>query len=139
MLYYYFVPSLKIRHLPDLDQGLAKVLAPEHADKGLGGVVDALPDGQLGLDGAVGDPLAQLLLVLGGVRGAVAGLGDDEADERELLGDDLEQALDAALLLEGGVVAVNLPACQYLLSRASSSPPFSFLFLFFCFFSFYFG
>lgn len=105
----HFLPHFSILfscfyHLFDLEDSLAEVLALEHADEAIGGLLDAVGDAQVDGDAAVGDPLAHLLAVLLGVVGTEAGLGDEEALHGDLLADDLEQALDALLLIARGVV-----------------------------------
>ena len=91
-----------------MQNSLAKVLALEDTDETLGGLVDALGVVQLELDGAVGDPLRQLLLVLLVVLGAKVFVGDDEAAEVDALGDDVEEVGDAVALLGLGVVLGDL-------------------------------
>lgn len=94
--------------LPDLEHGLAEVLAVQHTDETLGSVVDALGDVEVGLDAAVGDPGGELLLVLHEVGRAELGHADEETLDLELLLDDLEDALDALALLGRSVVLGDL-------------------------------
>lgn len=103
----------------NLQDGLAKVLALQHANKPLGSVVDALDDVQLGLDAAISEPLGQRLLVLLVVGGAEARLAHDEALEQNLLGDNVHEVLDAVALLGLRVVLANLQTCQYCLDSSS--------------------
>lgn len=91
-----------------MKDSLAKVLALEDTDKTLGSVVDALGNVELELDGALGDPLGELLLVLLGVLGAKVLVEDDEAAHREALGDDLDKVLDTVGLSGLDVVLGDL-------------------------------
>ena len=63
---------------------------------------------QLEGDAAVGDPLAELLLVLLVVLGAKVLVGNDEAAEVDALGHDVEQVGDAVALFGLGVVLGDL-------------------------------
>lgn len=56
--------------LANLQHSLTEVGALEQAQQALGRVVDALRDALLGLEGAFGDPLLHVLLVVDGVLGA---------------------------------------------------------------------
>lgn len=92
----------------DVENSLAKVLALEDTKKTLGGVVDALGDVELDLDGALGNPLGELLLVLLAVLGAKVLVENDEAAHLEALGEDVDEVLDAVALFGLGVVLGDL-------------------------------
>ncbi|KAI6764409.1 hypothetical protein HG530_008198 [Fusarium avenaceum] len=83
---------------------LAEVLALEHTDETLGGVINTLGGKELSLDTAVGEPLLEVLLVLLGVSRAELGVGDEEALHFDLLGDEVDETLDSGALVGGGVV-----------------------------------
>lgn len=96
--------SLLLVDVSNLQHSLAKVLARQHAEEGVGSGVDAGVDVQLDLEGAVGDPLLQLLLVVDGVLGAHFRVADDEAAHGDALADDVEQVADAVALVRLQVV-----------------------------------
>ena len=94
----------KCKHLLNLQHSLAKVLALEHSNKSIGGAVNSLGDGELGLDATVRQPLLQVLLVLLGISRAKLGVADEETLHGDLLGDELHETLDSGLLAGRGVV-----------------------------------
>jgi hypothetical protein len=91
--------GFKNLQLADLKNSLAEVLALEQTDEALAGIVDTLGDIHGGLEGALAEPLLDLLLVLAGVPGAHVGITNNEAAHGQALGDDLHEVADGVLVL----------------------------------------
>lgn len=100
----YHPPFLLLLNIRNLQHRLPEVLSVQHAEEGIDGVLDADIDVRLGLEGAIVDPLLQLLLVLDSVLGTHVRVGNDEAAHRDALGRHHEQVRDAVALLGCQVV-----------------------------------
>lgn len=94
-------PFLTLLLLGNLQDSLAKVLAGEHTNETLSSLVNAIRLVDLDLKLAVGNHGLHLLLERLVLLGRQV---DEEALEGELLGDEVEEAADALLLLARGVV-----------------------------------
>lgn len=96
--------------LLDLQDSLSKIIALQHADERLSGILDTDGLVDLGLEAAVAQPVCDILPVGFGMLGAHVGVADDEADPREALGDGEECVGDGITLLGGEVVLADLAA-----------------------------
>lgn len=95
-------------NLFELEDSLAEVLALEHTNETLSGVVNTLGNVKFGLDTAVSEPLLEVLLVLLVIGRAECRVADEETLHLDLLGDEVQETLDTLALVGGGVVLGDL-------------------------------
>jgi len=105
----------------DLEDSLSKVLPLKHADKPLGSIVNALGLGELNLDGAVGQPLLHLLLVVLGVLWTKILVANNETPHGDALGHDMEKVFDSIFILGFLVVVGDLCIILLAIARLSLS------------------
>ena len=87
----YPTASTKHSELANLQYGLAEVLPVKHSHESLWSVLDTLSDALQRLEGAILEPLLDILLVSFRVLGTHVLVGDDEPTHRQPFGHDLHQ------------------------------------------------
>jgi hypothetical protein len=105
--------SLTSKHLPNLQNRLAKVLPDQHVNECLGSIVNTLGDVQLGLNTAFGKPFLEILLVVLEIGRSKLGVANQKSFHGDLLRDKVHQAIDALSLLGRSVVQVDLGVVRY--------------------------